>query len=141
MAKKVFRIPKADRPPVEFDLVFQVREQVKVNTGSDADPVWEMQDAVPDSWVEETRTFHARPNLPSGIGLDLAPAKNGDEEAAARMVAAVRHLFSIAIVEKDEFFDVLDSDRTVVEMPELVEIAGWIVEESSNRPTNGPSPS
>jgi hypothetical protein len=141
MAKKVFRIPKADRPPVDFDLVFQVRKQEKTNVGTETEPVWEVRNVDPVEWEEETRTFHARLNLPSGIGLDLAPARTGDEEAAARQVAAVRQLLSLAIVEKDEFFDVLDSERTIVEMPELVEIAGWIVEESTNRPTSGPSPS
>jgi hypothetical protein len=141
MAKKVFRVPRASRPPEEFDLVFEVREQEKINIGTEVEPVWEMRDAKPERWVEETRTFSARMNIPSGITLNLSPPKPGDLEGAARQGQALRDLLRLAVVETDAFFEVLDSTRTVVEGEQLGEICRWIVEESGDRPTNGPSPS
>jgi hypothetical protein len=139
MAKKSFRMPKPDRPPEEFELIFQVRDQADCNVGTVDAPVWAKRDVDPPTWSEEIRTFHARMNIPGGITLALAPPKDGDLDAAARIMQAIRDLMRIAVVEADDFFELLDSPRTVVPGESLGEICRWIIEEAGDRPTNGPS--
>lgn len=141
MAKKSFRVPRADRPPEEFELVFEVREQGKVNTGTEADPAWEMRDVDPPVWVEETRNFHARMTVPGGVVLNTAPGAPGDVAAAARQAKAVRDLLRICVVELEEFEALLDSERTLIDMEQLSEICNWIVQTAGERPTSGPTPS
>jgi hypothetical protein len=142
MGKKSFRVPRADRPPEPFELVFEVRQQGKHNTGTEEEPVWVERDIDPPVWVEEIRSFHARMSVPGGVVLNTAPSNiPGDVAGAARQAKAIRDLLRICVVELDEFEALLDSDRTVIDMEQLSEICNWIVEESGQRPTNGPKPS
>lgn len=143
MARKTFKVAKATRPPEEFALEFEVREQEKVNTGTEEAPTWEMHDIEPPVWVTETAVFHAKMIAPAGLILDTAPASSTDQaeqiKVASRQADGIRRLLRLNVVERGEFEALLDSERTVVDMPHLQEICNWIVEESGERPTTGPS--
>lgn len=138
MAKKSFRVPRADRPPQAFDLVFEVRAQEKVNVGTDEAPDWQERDIEPARWVEEVREFHAQMNIPGRLVVDTTPAAEGDMDGARRQGVAIRTLLRTAVVEADEFDALLDDPRVVVPMATLVDVMNWAVEESGEVPTNGP---
>jgi hypothetical protein len=142
MPKKTFRIPRADRPPEPFDLVFEIREQEKYNAGTEEEPNWQERDIEPPRWAETIRTFNAEMKpFPGGLVMDATtpPRDDTDMKGAARQGNAVRRLLQLAVVETEEFEALLNDERTRVPMGSLSEIVGWVVEESSANPTNGPA--
>jgi hypothetical protein len=142
VAKKSFRMPRQTRPPEEFEIVFEVREQEKVNVGTEEAPAWEMHDITPETWVEEKRGFSARmTDIPGGIAFAaMSPPKGDDDiEGAARWSQALRDVLRITVVERDEFEELLDSPRTLVPLQGLFEIVSWVMEEAGQRPTTGPA--
>src|SRR5882757_937351 len=126
--RKVFRIPRDDRPPQPFDLVFEVQEMRKVNVGTEEDPSWIEEPT--GEWVDEVKTFHARNKIPGGVVLATAPPGEGDVGGAARQAKGIRDLIKVSVVESESFIEILDSTRTVVDQDVLSEIINWIVEES-----------
>jgi hypothetical protein len=135
-------MPRQTRPPEEFEIVFEIRDQEKINVGTDETPSWELRDVAPERWVEESRTFSARmTDIPGGIAFAAMspPTDDNDVEGAARWSKGLRDVLRIAVVERDEFEALLDSDRTLVPLQSLFEIVSWVMEESGQRPTNGPA--
>ncbi len=125
MTKKSFRNPRADRPPLAFDLVYEV------NTGSDDEPVWE----------ERSTELHARMNIRGGLLVDITPPDRDDDTAVARFGKAIREAMTTIVVENDEFQRLMDDPEAVIQMSVLSDILNWAIEEASNRPTSGPRPS
>lgn len=142
MARKVFTVPGEFRPPEEFEFAFHVREQEKYNAGTEEEPDWQMRDVAPERVVKESRIFHARmTSIPGKIAkaASVPPADDDDTAGAARWSNAVDKVLQIAVVEWEEFNELLESTRTIVPMEYLMEVVRWVLEETGQRPTNGPA--
>jgi hypothetical protein len=131
VAKKQFRNPRANRPPIAFDLVYDLPVRVKVNVaGPEEDPRWEFQKT--GDWEEKTEEFHADPNIRGGLLVDITPPDPDDQKAVVRFGAAIREALTSVVVEpeQDRFQELLDDEDAVIQMSLLSDILNWVIEEA-----------
>lgn len=113
---KVFRIPRSERVPIEFHLVYE-----RTVPGEDgAEPTTE----------EVVEKFHARPVIPGTMLLDVAA---GDEGQAK----AIRDFLYKAIVKEDRerWIKALNDEDNVVDPAVLALITDWLMEQYGENPT------
>lgn len=112
MARKQFTVPSAEEQ-VEFDL--------------------------------EGKTFRCRPRVSAGILMRFADVAGGpeDEVDSRAMVRVLREFFVNAIVREDfdEFWGLIEDPDIAIPVETLSEIANWLAEQYTERPTGGPSSS
>jgi len=132
---KTFRVPRDLRAPAPFQFVFEVPVVVE-----ETDESGNTNTVTTDAVREETRVFHARQSIPGGVMLDVQlEVQNedlSDPLAAVRQVQAMHTLLQTAIVEFDEFWELLHDNRLVIDPGMLGEVLAWIAEQASNRPTS-----
>jgi hypothetical protein len=114
---KSFKIKRSDEPPVEFNIELEQTDGTSV-----------------------TETFHARPRIPGSLMLDLVASGNLESSYQA---AALRQFFERAIVadDRERFIKTLDTAEPAIELPELSNIANWMIEQYGDRPTLSAVPS
>jgi hypothetical protein len=92
--------------------------------------------------------FHCRPSIPAGVimrfgamtaSADAEDAADGNQGANA--ISAIREFFDAAITETDhaKFYALLDGKDRFVDLSLLIEIATWLADKYSARPTGLPS--
>lgn len=81
--------------------------------------------------------FVCHPEIPGKILLEFI--KNSDSDRVAVSASALTDFFEKVLVDESwERFDALTSDpKRVVSMTMLAEIVSWLLEEYSDRPTQG----
>jgi hypothetical protein len=114
MTTKQFRVPREDRPPLDFELVYDR--------------------FINDEWVEQTDKFQMRPTVPGNLMLAMTAAANASEAIQASELVRMLHR---AIIKDDEerFFELLDDSDTAVPIETLADIIVWLAGEYGGRPT------
>ena len=107
---------KASKQPVTFELI-----------------------GVDEEGNEYSETFTARPKIPGIAVLEFAAAGTGDNGNAS--VAAIYNFYSIALPQEEyeRFYAFAKDPKYDVELDDLVEIIGFLIEEYASRPTEAPS--
>ena len=85
--------------------------------------------------------FHCRPAIQGKVLLDMvATASSGDQGAAT---AVIMDFFNATLTEEsmNRFNTLLDTPDKIVTVEVLGEITGWLVEQYSGRPQQGPEQS
>jgi hypothetical protein len=84
--------------------------------------------------------FACKPNLQGKALLDMASMSSSADPVV--LAQGISLFFSKALQEESyaRFQSLLDSDK-IVTVESLAEIAGWLVQEYSNRPNQGPEQS
>ena len=90
--------------------------------------------------------FHCHAQMAAGIMMNFADLTSGDADSPVtgqKMIGAVRDFFRSALVDKDRerFFDLLNAPDRYVDLATLIEIATWLGQEYTSRPTGSPSAS
>ena len=111
---KEFRVPRADKPALDFQLVFDR----KVN----------------GEWVEQTEKFKARGAIPGNMLVSLVAAMSASEGMQAHEIQRVLGN-AMDPDYKERFFEVLDDPDTAVPIETLGEIMEWLAGEYGARPT------
>lgn len=88
--------------------------------------------------------FICRNRLPAGVIMrfgEVMGSSDEDETSSGALITAMKDFFRSAIVPEqiDEFFDLLDDPDIAVPVDTLSEIAGWLSEQYTARPTGSPS--
>jgi len=98
-----------------------------------------IDDFEPLSFALNEQDFLCRPALPGSVLLDLV--KRADGASGAMAAEAVLQFLTMAIDESDrsKWDDLLADPDRIVQMETLGEIAGWLVEQYTARPTKGRS--
>jgi hypothetical protein len=120
MATKQFKVPRQDKPALDFELVFDRM--------------------IDGEWVEQTEKFKARSSIPGNLLLAMTAAINASEGIQAQQTINLLHR-SITKDDEERFFKVLDDPDTAVPLETLVEIMVWLAGEYSERPTQSASSS
>lgn len=111
---KQFRVPRQDKEPLEFELVFD-----KMIDGS---------------WQEQTEKFMARATVSGNLLVSLTASMNGGPGLQAQ---ELQRLFRQIILPEDteRFNAVLDDPETAIPIETLGAIVEWLMEEYVDRPT------
>lgn len=85
--------------------------------------------------------FTCRPSLPGRTLLRLV--STGSSEDPSEIAETIETFFEVCLVEesKERFNALLEDPDKVVPVDTLADIAAWLVEEYSGRPTEGPEDS
>lgn len=126
MSVQTFRspAPPVDDPPIPFDLVVH-REHKET-------------DDEPRRYVEETLHFHAKPFVSGGLlaQVEIMSSRNPGEHA--RSGDAIYDFFYGALLPEDvkAFREVLEAPDIYVHSTVLSDLALWLYEKYTERPTN-----
>jgi hypothetical protein len=85
--------------------------------------------------------FHCKPAIQGKVLLDMVATASSEDQAAATKV--VIDFFNAVLTPESliAFNTLLDTPDKIVTVETLGEITGWIVEQYSGRPTQGPEQS
>lgn len=86
--------------------------------------------------------FSCKPKMQGKVLLDLV-SKSSAQDNPAEAAAIINKFFELVLIaESYQRFDALvQSDDRIVEVEQLSEIVGWLVEQYSDRPTQPPAAS
>jgi hypothetical protein len=89
----------------------------------------------------DDEVFHSRPKIPAGILMRFATA--GKDSEGENIILVVRDFFKAALIkgDRERFFALLDDPDRFIDIELLVEIASYLAEKVSGRPTGQPSSS
>jgi hypothetical protein len=112
---KQFRVPRQDKPVLEFELVYDKQ--------------------IDGAWQEQTEKFTARGSVPGNLLVSLTASMAADPGVQAH---ELQRMFATVIIPEDKprFMGVLDDPDTAVPIETLGEIMSWLAEEYSSRPTS-----
>lgn len=98
-----------------------------------------IEDFAPLGFMINEQEFICRPALPGSILLDLV--RRADGSSGAMAAEAVVEFLTLSIDEADrtKWDELLADPDRIVQMETLGEIAGWLVEQYTARPTKGRS--
>jgi hypothetical protein len=125
---KEFKVPRADKPNLDFALTFD-----RFIPGEPADEAGGTP-ATEDHWEEQTEKFQARGQIPGNLLVSLTASMNSGVGVQAH---ELQRLLTSALVptDRERFVKLLDDGDTAVPIEMLGEIAEWLAVEYSNRPT------
>lgn len=85
--------------------------------------------------------FSVKPAIQGNVLLNFVAKASGDDGGAA--ASALDEFFSKVMEDSEfqRFQEHLNNPRVIIDMEKLGEIAGWLVEEYSTRPTKPPTSS
>jgi hypothetical protein len=106
------------------------------------DPIWF---TLPDREENDVR-FDCNDAMPAGVVLSFvgtSTAGRDDATPGGSPVDSVRDLFDAAVIETqhNEFWALVNDKKGKVDIGMLVEVASWLTEEYTARPTGQPSDS
>lgn len=90
--------------------------------------------------------FRCHATMGAGIMMNFADLTSGDVDnpvSGQKMITAVRDFFRSALIDedRDRFFELLNAPDRYVDLGTLIEIATWLGQEYTARPTGSPSAS
>lgn len=111
---KQFKAPRADKPPLDFELVYER--------------------LIDDEWQEQTDKFRARGSCPGNLLVSLTAAMSAGPGIQA---SELQRMFRQMILpeDKERFFNVINDEETAIPIQTLGEIIEWLASEYSGRPT------
>jgi hypothetical protein len=115
----------------------QTRKSFSFVDQSDADTAVE-----PIEFEVNSEVFQAHPRIAGWVLLDIAGAINDDSSSGSSRAGAFRSLISQALLDEDNvrrFTKVVSDPVTGPDVNGLVEIATWLIDQYTGRPTE-PSP-
>lgn len=100
-----------------------------------------LTDFDPLNFMLNGETFNCRPAIQGNTLLDFVAEADSDDGGKA--AGALRSFFAKSLTEEDysKFTLMLDSPDVIVDLSVLGDIAGWLVEEYTSRPTTEPESS
>lgn len=95
----------------------------------------------PLSFKLHGQDFHCRPAVQGKVLLDLVSKSSSENQAEATQV--IVDFFNLVLTPESSiaFNELLDSSDKIVSVEALGEITGWVVEQYSSRPNQGPEQS
>jgi hypothetical protein len=114
MSTKQFRVPRQDKPPLDFELVFDR--------------------LIDGEWVEQTEKFQARASIPGNLMLTMTAATRASEGIQAETMLRLLHRV-ITKEDEERFFNLLDDSETAVPLDTLGDIVMWLAEQYIDSPT------
>jgi hypothetical protein len=138
MAGREFRSKRDTRPPTQFTIYFEVPKVEKVPDPEQEGGYLE-REVEPPEWVEESRTFHYLHKIPGALTLRIQAGNDiRDMQANGDQAAAIRELLDMAIVEQEQFRELMDDPRAILETDVLPELVQAIIDDSSQRDPSKP---
>jgi len=94
----------------------------------------------PISFKLHNEEFNCRPSLQGKVLLEMAAAAQGTENDTAAAASMIDSFFSKALLPEslERFNNLLNDPEKIVTVETLGEIAGWLTEQYSGRPQQGP---
>lgn len=89
--------------------------------------------------------FHCHAQMAAGVLMkfaDFTSSEGGDDDISGpQIIGAVRDFFKAALVQADRqrFFDLLEDPERYVDLTTLIDIATWLGQQYTARPTGAPS--
>lgn len=93
----------------------------------------------------EGQTFRCRPRVAAGILMRFAEIIGADEDedsvSAQDIIRMMREFFEAAVVRDDfeRFWALIEDPDTAIPVEMLADIANWLAEQYTQRPTGAPS--